>query len=584
MNKEEFYNIVHTELDKLLEEKKKVLEVLNYYDVINDDGSYDNDYFYHEQRKQPEYKLKLCEAKIEKVKELLGYPLYVRISSMSDLELEEYKKQSIEELVSKINELKKEIEYEENEINELKNRQKQIISKLSSTSDKEREEARIEAKEIFRALKDYNRPSVEGTFEEQIQELEKQIELLNTKTPDEIRNELLSRVPNNGIHINTATRYNDDYSNFVAVADTAEDYDKTEKIIDLTLKKENIKQDSSNRINSSNDYQEINSIIDKLPESFKYGLSLNLNKYKLDKDTIHKFLNDIYKFEKKCQKVEENFVDNFCINNDGTGINEDIFSLINKKQYLTDTVIPLNFFSKYEDKILSYDYANLVALFREKDELSKKVYAKFGNTKTKIQKLEQDILNLENRIFYDIRNSYIDDLSDIFDIFTPFELQISTDGSSEFFNTRHDPAVVSSMKHLFDSCDNIEDFINKVIDQFKSIKENLNKIRKILAEEKTHQKEEENEIDSINNEIKNISDVDADVLYMGSTKEEIEDFIINNAAKKKKDEVATKVEESKMERVNLEDLNSEYLEELKKLREALNEKSTQEYDNGRKLK
>lgn len=583
MNKQEFYNIVQNELDKLEKERKEAQATIDYYDMINEDGSYDNDSFYQEQRKQSEYVLKMCKAKIEKVKDLLGYPLYIRIESMSDFELEQYRTQEISELVSKIKKLREEQNEKENKIHELKNRQKELISKLVSSSDVQRDEARKEAKEIFEELKKYDSILGEGAINEEIQELEKQIELLKKKTPDEIKNELLSKVPNNGKHITTATRVSKDYSNFVE--DIAENYDKVEKVVDLTLKKQNLEQDSSNRISSSGN-QEINNIIDKLPESFKSGLSFDPNKYVLDKKTIEQLSDDIYKYEEKCRIIEEKFIDKFCMNSDGREVNTDILDLINRKQYLKDGgIILLHLFDKYSHMISSYSHTNLITLFREKDELSKKMI-KIGTDISKIEKIEDDIYNLENQIFDEIRNNYIDDLAGIFDIFTPFELQIPTEGSSEFFNTRHDPAVISSMKHLFDISSNMESFINKVIGQFKYIKEKLDEIKKIVSEEETKQEQEENEINKIDNNIKDLSDIqfDTDIPYMGSTKEEIEDFIINNVANNKKDEVATKIEKtSKSKITDLDGLNPEYMEELKKLRETLKEQREQEFDKEEKL-
>ena len=569
MNKQEFYNIVQNELDKLEKERKEAQATIDYYDMINEDGSYDNDSFYQEQRKQSEYVLKMCKAKIEKVKDLLGYPLYIRIESMSDFELEQYRTQEISELVSKIKMLREEQNERENKIHELKNRQKELISKLVSSSYVQRDEARKEAKEIFEELKKYDSILGEGAINEEIQELEKQIELLKKKTPDEIKNELLSKVPNNGKHITTATRVSKDYSNFVE--DIAENYDKVEKVVDLTLKKQNLEQDSSNRISSSGN-QGIYNIRYYMPLSFE----LNTNIDVLDKKTIEQISDDINEYEEKCRIIEEAFIDNFCMNNDGTKVNEDILDLINKKQHLSTTYIPLQFFSKYEHRFSSYQYVNLITLFREKEELSKKVI-KNGNTRSKIERLERDIQDLENSIFYEIRGNYIDDMIDIFDIFTPLELKMPTDGTSVFYNTRHDPAVISSMKHLFDISSNMESFINKVIGQFKYIKEKLDEIKKIVSEEETKQEQEENEINKIDNDIRNLADVkfDTDIPYMGSTKEEIEDFIINNVANNKKYEVATKIEEAPKSKIaDLEGLNPEYLEELKKLREKLKEENS----------
>ena len=577
MNKEEFYNIVQNELDKLEKERKEAQATVDYYDMINEDGSYDNDSFYQEQRKQSEYVLKMCKAKIEKVKDLLGYPLYIRIESMSDFELEQYRTQEISELVSKIKILREEQNERESKIHELKNRQKELISKLVSSSDVQRDEARKEAKEIFEELKKYDSILSEGAINEEIQELEKQIELLKKKTPDEIKKELLSKVPNNGKHITTATRVSKDYPNFVE--DIAENYNKVEKVVDLAIKKEELEKNTKEVIYvDDNDFDDIkNNIIYELPKSFTEQMPEKKIEFTTD-DGLINLENYINKYQEKVKKVKDEFTSKFCSN--GNEISKDLLDLIINRRMNSDTIFDLKTFDKFKDVISSYKIVELTGWLRQKEELSRKII-KTDNIKYKIKNINREISSLQFSILEEIVESYIEKLKEIFDIFYPSELGLLNENDILFFDSMYNKTVIANIEALFYNSGEMIPFIKRVLNAFNSIDDNIEKlkekIQKIKNDYEKKSQDKKKKISQVDDEIRNISDVefDADIPYMGSTKEEIEDFIINNVAKQKQDEVATKVEEAPKSKItDLEGLNPEYLEELKKLREKLKEENS----------
>ena len=190
------------------------------------------------------------------------------------------------------------------------------------------------------------------------------------------------------------------------------------------------------------------------------------------------------------------------------------------------------------------------------------------------RKIEEDIKLIEQLIFNEIIESYISDLEGLFTIFGSKDIlghgpDIIVYKSN--FNI-HDLADTLDLKNMFENTETIKKIVNTVMSQFESINKNLNEMRKILSTENSNQKEEEKVVDEIDNKVKALTDVkfDTDIPYMGTTNEEIVDFIINNAAKQKQDEVATKIEEAKENKItDLDGLNPDYLEELRALKETI---------------
>lgn len=110
----EFESIIVDEINNLSKELEAARQKLNYYDNLYPNMSASTKYYYipGNDYHKTELKISLLNNKISRLRALIELPKYARIQAMSDIEVEEYKKNKINELEGKIKEI--EIIKEEN--------------------------------------------------------------------------------------------------------------------------------------------------------------------------------------------------------------------------------------------------------------------------------------------------------------------------------------------------------------------------------------------------------------------------------------------------------------------------------------
>ena len=110
----EFESIIVDEINNLSKELEAARQKLNYYDNLYPNMSASTKYYYipGNDYHKTELKISLLNNKISILRALIELPKYARIQAMSDIEVEEYKKNKINELEGKIKEI--EIIKEEN--------------------------------------------------------------------------------------------------------------------------------------------------------------------------------------------------------------------------------------------------------------------------------------------------------------------------------------------------------------------------------------------------------------------------------------------------------------------------------------
>lgn len=200
MTKEEFENIINSELNRLQEEKKKNDNLKYYYKLNEDELSL----------KEINFQLNLIQKKIEKLNEIIEYHAYVRYSKASSEELAKYKNDKIDSLKSEINERKERInkkreEQKSEQIRKHKENKERINSLIAERdellSKDEKDDNRL--REIFKELKEIQNTedNIQEENNKEIEDLQSEIEKLDVElekweklTIKEIRQELLSAI------------------------------------------------------------------------------------------------------------------------------------------------------------------------------------------------------------------------------------------------------------------------------------------------------------------------------------------------------------------------------------------------------
>lgn len=99
MTKEEFERMVDSELDKLQAQARKENDLIIYYEKLLNTNL--NSIEFEEKLEQAKYNLQMIKHTIEELDHFLQYPIYARIQTMSDLEIEEYRQLKLDECEEK---------------------------------------------------------------------------------------------------------------------------------------------------------------------------------------------------------------------------------------------------------------------------------------------------------------------------------------------------------------------------------------------------------------------------------------------------------------------------------------------------
>lgn len=290
------------------------------------------------------YYYDIAVANFNMISKLKNLPTYARIQTMSDLEIEAYRNEQISKL--------------EKAIEEIENKPQQ---KKSS---------------------------------EQINDLKRQKSIIESKTPQDIRKELLDQVENNAFlssiikstigELNPTTEL---YGIF------ANNYVNANNIAAL-LTQYRLLCDQQQQIRKPLNIQNV------FPELLKKELQKNSHYYDLESGEVINpdgLLNIISTFKKKYQQAKEIFTNQFTI--------DKLKGLINKKDEIDTLVVDLQFLKLHADKLEDDDLVQLQHLFSQINEHSGKFF-KFAKTQKKIIDLNNQIRCLGHKMYNNIISWY----------------------------------------------------------------------------------------------------------------------------------------------------------------------------------
>lgn len=338
MTKKEFLSIIESELETLKKEYREV----KYHDMI-------------------------IQEKLNALNKLVSLPIYARIQTMSDTEVEEYKKSKVDELELKIKEIesKKEQKDVKNNLN--------IISKLEMAKGK---------------LKEYQEQIKAMTSEETKKQLSLMIkesdnlaqEIENSKKPIDEFTELKASMTHDNIDSKTRN----------TIASLLADY-KNECEVEM--------RDSKGYINIASYGYLPKALIEKMggnPYTYEYDISNQEN-------VLNDLIKLVQEFEDGPFKQRQDLFYSQCTPNK-------LFNLVKKREVSTEAnpsevTVDVEFLQQHTDKLEDGQLAHLESLVGERTKISKKIF-KTKDTKSKISTLNHRISQEQGKVYETIIDWY----------------------------------------------------------------------------------------------------------------------------------------------------------------------------------
>ena len=182
MTKEDFVNLVSSELDKLRQEEQVISSKIEILQREGKEGKLEEE----------KYQLSLTRYKLDAIGKLVDLPIYFGIQYMSNEEIKDYQNKMIQDLDSEILAIKLKEESDKDNINLIRKEQERLLCSYITSSETEQKKAIDrygELQEILRVLESNNLLDEGKRRIEEIQGKKKKIEL---KTTQEMKEKLLS--------------------------------------------------------------------------------------------------------------------------------------------------------------------------------------------------------------------------------------------------------------------------------------------------------------------------------------------------------------------------------------------------------
>lgn len=189
MTKDEFLTIISREVDTLESELKDVESGLQY--TIDCGATKD-------EIDKLSYRKSVINQKLTAIKDLVNYPVYVRIQAMNDDEVNKYKEDKNKEFDLKIQEITSKIKIEENYIEECKIQEKAFMRGYSSLSDEDKADVLNKGKEIKRNI-DYSEKKI-ISLKSELNNFEQQKNTFNDMSSEQVKSYISSKIKGSSLY------------------------------------------------------------------------------------------------------------------------------------------------------------------------------------------------------------------------------------------------------------------------------------------------------------------------------------------------------------------------------------------------
>lgn len=394
MTKEEVSSMLNAELENLERQCNEAYQKIDYFRNINTKNGSSGS----KELQEANYQLSLIYSKIDTVRNLISLPAYARIQAMSDIEIEEYKKDSIAELDLKIQEIRAREEVEKTKLSKLKAQQQELISQFGSLSGTERDNAVYKGQQLQAEISRYESKEHWGVFpciQREIQEVEKLQEQIRAKMPQEIKNEMTTQLKDsrNIIQIlENTNKYsiNVDTQLKAAVANNPEKAQQMATLLTYYRKLDDEKAKVKGRMSLGFGLPKM---LEKKLTEYDYYYNSNTREVS-DPDKLSEI---VAKFEETFTLAKERFQAHFTT--------EKLGNLVGKEYGVKSLEVNMPFLQSHSDKLTDGELKHLQSIVDQRDSLSKKLF-KSRDVKHEIDILNETIKNEQTKIYKQIIGWY----------------------------------------------------------------------------------------------------------------------------------------------------------------------------------
>lgn len=382
MTKEEFLKIVDNELERLENDSVNFNQLL---EQLKRENRYGNEF------KNITYQLSVINREISMLKNLLQLPAYSRIQAMSDVEIEEYKRNKIAELELKIQELDSQQKQEESNFTQLQAEMEQIKKQLGSTVEIEREKALYQSQQLQTEMLKYNSKgpfNIFAVINRKIEQLKQQQEQIRNKSYQEIKDEIASSIKESNYFTkitDKASSYNMDVTEELLLA-VASNPDKARQMANLLTNYRGLIDEQRHVVGKL-------PLLSGLPQSLQKLVAQNINFYNFRTMELFqpdKLLEMVNEFEESFNLCKDSFINQFTASK--------LSKLVGKEFGVDSTEVDFDFLQLHNDKLGVGQLENLKSLVAQRDLLTKKVF-KTRETKMEIERLNAIIIKQQS-LFY----------------------------------------------------------------------------------------------------------------------------------------------------------------------------------------
>ena len=465
MTKDEFLKMLDGELDKLEKEAQVFKKQVDFFGEI--DWSSD-------EYRNACYQYNLVQRKIIILRKLLTLPAYSRIQAMSDVEIEEYKKEKIEELELKISEIESKKRLAEEEVVSLRNEQEALAAQFDGLTGGERIRAINRGKEISLKISEY-KYSGSKKFDFDIENIKKEQEQIKLRTSEEIKQSLCSELKsewNLPLIIEQSKDFLD--ASTLLMASVASEPEKARKMAGLLARYTSLSNDQTRAESAI-------SFVSNLPHELEELLREKCNyRHGIFETRFHdELLRIVEEYEKSFEKEKTLFMEQFT--------EQKLIKLIGKHSNSYDNSddnvkngnveVDMEFLNLHGDKLLnSEQLSKLQNNIDSRKKLSKKLI-KTGFTKDEIKLLGISINQDQAAIYSQIVNWYNSKCVELFG----YRYSIYSNSENELKST------LEQMKVFFDKQQQAIKEMKEIIQQSKVEKdkkvENYNIQKEDVAKE-----------------------------------------------------------------------------------------------------
>lgn len=355
MTKEEFISKLNQEIADLDSKIDDLSSTISYYEAVSISSP-----IIFESKKE----IDAIKEKIVILQRLINLVSYERIKAMSDIEIDEYKKEKAELIGFKIDELLLKIEKLNQEKIDILLLERENIKKFKESTNKEE----YVAKGIELSQKSEKTAYEIDRLNKEIMNLANEQAIITNKPNEAIKKEMLSKF--NIVEMETFSSPSEDQS-LELLAAVADDPEKTEKMARLLT--------------------QLRDIIHAHPETKNKEAMLpffieDARVHIIGYDTMEKVitnpkavLKELETFEKSLKERETFVNDNYT--------EERMLKLVNYRENINFYKIDFDFFKLHEDKIDKNNIEMIKVLIKEREALEKKIF------KTKAVRKEIEVIN-----------------------------------------------------------------------------------------------------------------------------------------------------------------------------------------------